>query len=152
MNDKLKQLTLALEKHIEQFEMSNEAVSKSTIGWQLEHIFLSTSMILLALKQSNPSEYKWSFKIPKLLVFTMGKIPRGRAKAPSVVIPQSFDKDSLQKHFQKVILQLDEIKEIDQNQFFNHPFFGNLKLKDTIRFLEIHTKHHSEIIRDIVKG
>lgn len=29
MNDKLKQLTLALEKYIEQFEMSNEAVSKS---------------------------------------------------------------------------------------------------------------------------
>lgn len=149
---KLKELTLELEKHIEQFEMSNYAVSKSTVGWQLEHIFLTTSMIILALKRSKPSEYKWSFKMPRLLVFTMGKIPRGRAKAPSMVIPQSFDKEHLQKHFQKVILQLDDIKEIDQNQFFNHPFFGDLKLKDTIRFLEIHTKHHSEIIRDIVKG
>ena len=152
MTDKLKQLTLALEKHIEQFEIRNDAVSKSTVGWQLEHIFLSTSLIILAVKKSNPSDYQWSFKMPKLLVFTLGKIPRGRAKAPSVVVPQFFDKDSLQKHFDNVIKLLDDMHDIDQNQFFNHPFFGDLKLKDTIRFLEIHTKHHSEIIRDIVEG
>jgi hypothetical protein len=152
MTDKLKQLTLALEKHIEQFEIRNDAVSKSTVGWQLEHIFLSTSLIILAVKKSNPSDYKWSFKIPKLLVFTLSKIPRGKAKAPTVVVPQTFDKDSLLKHFDKVIRLLDDIQEIDKKQFFNHPFFGDLKLKDTIRFLEIHTKHHSEIIRDIVKG
>lgn len=38
------------------------------------------------------------------------------------------------------------------NKFFEHPYFGKLKLKQTITFLEIHTNHHLEIIQDIVSN
>jgi hypothetical protein len=39
---------------------------------------------------------------------------------------------------------------VSRDHFFEHPYFGKLKLKETIRFLEIHTQHHLDIIRDII--
>jgi hypothetical protein len=39
---------------------------------------------------------------------------------------------------------------VSKDHFFEHPYFGKLKLKETIRFLEIHTTHHLSIIEDIV--
>jgi hypothetical protein len=37
-----------------------------------------------------------------------------------------------------------------QEQYFHHPFFGHLKLNKTIKFLEIHTNHHLQIIHEII--
>jgi len=148
--EKLKELLNELETKISQQEIFNEDISKSNVGWHLEHTLLAINKIIEALKESDPRNYRWSFKLPRILVFTMNKIPRGRAKSPKVVVPKTYDQDTLRKHLKNTILNIEVLENIDPNKYFNHPFFGNLKLEKAIKFLEIHTTHHLEIINDII--
>ena len=43
-----------------------------------------------------------------------------------------------------------QLELISEDHFFEHPYFGNMKKRPTVHFLEIHTKHHIKIIREIV--
>ncbi len=141
-----------LENHISNFEKTNPNVSNSTVGWQIDHSLLVINGIIGQIEISDPLKYqpKWTF--PKFMVFTTGKIPRGKAKAPKVVIPtQVATQEELIAKLAAAknnVLKLDTFSE---NQFFNHPFFKDLNVKQTKKFLTIHTKHHLKIIEDILK-
>jgi hypothetical protein len=141
-----------LESHISNFEKTNPKVSNSTVGWQIDHCLLVINGIIGQIEISDPLKYqpKWTF--PKFMVFTTGKIPRGKAKAPKVVIPtQVATQEELIAKLAAAknnVLKLDSFSE---NQFFNHPFFKDLNVKQTKKFLTIHTKHHLKIIEDILK-
>ena len=148
---KLQKYLAELETKIPNLEDYNPTVSKSNVGWHIEHILLTNKMIIEAVEKSNPADYTWSFKLPRIVVFTMNKIPRGRAKAPKVVVPKTYDEQTLLEHLKIVTLKIQEIEKISPDKYFDHPFFGNLRLNMTIKFLEIHTKHHLEIINDIIK-
>ena len=145
-------LLLQLECHISNFEKTNPNISNSTVGWQIDHCLLVINGIIGQIEISDPSKFqpKWTF--PKFMVFTTGKIPRGKAKAPKVVIPtQVATQDELIAKLAAAknnVLKLDSFSE---NQFFNHPFFKDLNVKQTKKFLTIHTKHHLKIIEDILK-
>lgn len=142
----------ALQGKIKDFEKTNTAISQSSVGWQIEHTLLTINGILNTVAASDPKQYKYSFKPIKLLVFTTKKIPRGRAKSPDVVVPKdTITKDSLQAHLDKTYAHLNNISKLSNDQYFGHPIFGHLKLKDTLVFLEIHTRHHLQIIEDIIK-
>jgi len=56
------------------------------------------------------------------------------------------------QQIEKAKIKLEELRELNPQQFFNHPGFGNLRLKKTIQFLEIHTQHHLKIIEDIERS
>lgn len=148
----LQKVLLQLENHISNFEKTNPNVSDSTIGWQIDHCLLVINGIISQIEISDPLKYepKWTF--PKFMVFTTGKIPRGKAKAPKVVIPiQVATQDELKTKLgaaKNNVLKLDSFSE---NQFFYHPFFKDLNVKQTKKFLTIHTKHHLKIIEDILK-
>ena len=141
-----------LESHISNFEKTNPKVSNSTVGWQIDHCLLVINGIIGQIEISDPLKYqpKWTF--PKFMVFTTGKIPRGKAKAPKVVIPtQVATQEELLSKIAAAknnVLKLDSFSE---NQFFNHPYFKDLNVKQTKKFLVIHTKHHLKIIEDILK-
>ncbi len=141
-----------LENHISNFEKTNPNVSNSTVGWQIDHCLLVINGIIGQIEISDPLKFqpKWTF--PKFMVFTTGKIPRGKAKAPKVVIPtQVATQEELIAKLAAAknnVLKLDTFSE---NQFFNHPFFKDLNVKQTKKFLTIHTKHHLKIIEDILK-
>ena len=141
-----------LESHISNFEKTNPKVSNSTVGWQIDHCLLVINGIIGQIEISDPLKFqpKWTF--PKFMVFTTGKIPRGKAKAPKVVIPtQVATQEELLAKLAAAknnVLKLDSFSE---NQFFNHPFFKDLNVKQTKKFLTIHTKHHLKIIEDILK-
>ena len=141
-----------LENHISNFEKTNPKVSNSTVGWQIDHCLLVINGIIGQIEISDPLKYqpKWTF--PKFMVFTTGKIPRGKAKAPKVVIPtQVATQEELISKLAAAknnVLKLDSFSE---NQFFNHPYFKDLNVKQTKKFLTIHTKHHLKIIQDILK-
>jgi len=148
----LNQILNQLESKIPHHDVMNADVSQTDAGWHMEHSMLTINGITNSLIKSNPDLYKGKFKLIKLIVFTMGKIPRGKAKAPKVVQPSSaISKDSLMKHLEETRLKINELKTISNDKYFDHPVFGHLKLKDTIRFLEIHTNHHLKIVEDILK-
>ena len=145
-------LLLQLESHISNFEKTNPNVSNSTVGWQIDHCLLVINGIIGQIEISDPLKYqpKWTF--PKFMVFTTGKIPRGKAKAPKVVIPTQVA--TQEKLIAKLAAAKNNVLKLDffsENQFFNHPFFKDLNVKQTKKFLTIHTKHHLKIIEDILK-
>ena len=148
---KLQKYLAELETKIPNLEAYNPTVSKSNVGWHIEHSLLTIERIIEAVQKSNPDNYTWSFKLPRILVFTMNKMPRGRAKAPKVVVPNTYDKQTLLEHLKIVTLKIQEIENISPDKYFDHPFFGNLKLKKAVKMIEIHTNHHLEIINDILK-
>ena len=86
------------------------------------------------------------------MVFTTGKIPRGKIRAPKVVTP--FDVATAEELKSKIEIAKNNISKLNnlpKNSFFKHPFLSNLNLKQTEKFLAIHTKHHLKIIEDILK-
>ena len=151
MNKLKKQLDI-LASHISNQAISNPEISSSDVGWHVEHILLTMNAVITAAKESNPENYKWSFKFLKLVVFTLKSIPRGRAKAPQVVAPKTYNEESLNKHLKIAHTNLEDLKNLPSNKYFSHPFFGDLKLNKTLEFLEIHNNHHLKIIDDILKS
>jgi hypothetical protein len=103
------------------------------------------------LTKSNPKEYKWKFNFLRLVVLTVKKIPVGRAKSPEIVQPKGdINSNRLHIHLSETRNKIKELESLTDDRFFEHPFFGKLKLQQTIDFLEIHTKHHLKIINNII--
>jgi hypothetical protein len=147
---KLSNLVDELASYIPQSELRNDQVSASNVGWQIEHSLLVISSVLEGLKRSNPAEFKSSFRPLKYLILWRGIIPRGKVKAPSRVSPDSFTAETLQAHVTLCREKIAKIDQLDAGQYFTHPMFGDLKVKQAIPFLAIHTEHHVKIIRDML--
>lgn len=146
-------LLTELENQLQFIERKKENISQVTVGWHLEHSLLALVKMITAVEHSNPADYKYQFNMKRLIVLTMGKIPRGRAKVPESVKPAEGTtieniKGLLEKAKQKVIL----FETFEQNKFFTHPVFGDVKLKQARKVIAIHTNHHLQIINDILKG
>jgi len=148
---KLTNLVDELASYIPQLEARNENVSSSTVGWQIEHSLLVVSSVLEGLKRSNSAEFKSSFHPLKYLILWRGIIPRGKVKAPSRVSPDSFTSETLQAHVALCREKIAKIDQLEAGQYFTHPMFGDLKVKEAIPFLAVHTEHHAKIIRDMLK-
>ncbi len=150
--NKIEKLINELEAKIPYFERNNLKISNVTVGWQIEHSFKTISLIVNAIKSSNPAAYKWKFNKERFMIFLLGVIPRGRAKAPKAVQPsEDISIQSLQQNVIKVRSKLLELNKVDKNAFFTHPYFGDLNKKASFWMLELHTKHHLKIINDILK-
>ncbi len=139
-------------KHIDLAEKSNANVSSSSIGWHIAHSLLVIIKIGQALKNSEEKDYNPTFSKQKLFVFLFGKFPRGKAKAPEAVKPIQFYEDDINQLYEEALMASNVIKQANKNQFFNHPMFGHLNKKSTIRFLQIHSNHHISIINDILQN
>ena len=149
----LQNLISQLESKIPFYEKTNPSVSNATVGWQIEHSLKTIYQIALAVKNSSPKEYQWKFNKSKLFISILGFIPRGKAKAPKVVLPdENISEESLLLSLQKVKTALQEWDSFDKNACFPHPFFGNLNKKSTEWFLKLHTNHHLKIVNDICKA
>lgn len=84
MND-LELVALEFENYLQHFEKQNYLVSKSPVGWQIDHSLKVINNIVLALKNSNPADYKYNFNLKRSIIFFRKKIPRGVGKAPKSV-------------------------------------------------------------------
>ena len=97
--NKINNLLNQLEAKISNGENLNLVISKGNVAWHIEHSLLTINLIINALIQSNPKNYKWKFSFIRMVVLLMKKIPRGKAKSPKVVLPQeNISNDSLIKH------------------------------------------------------
>lgn len=147
---RLESLVNELTTYLHDHQKRNLSISNSTIGWQIEHILLTINQVLKNCEESIDSNYQPKFSIWKLIVFTTKKIPRGKVKAPKIVRPELFDKNSLEIHIKQTTENLKIINDLKKNQYFNHPIFGHINKIKMIKFLEIHSNHHLKIIREII--
>ncbi len=142
-----------LESHIEQHAVINPAISQASVGWHLEHSLLVLRRITGTLEKSNPADYRWKWNATRVYVMTAGKFPRGKGKAPEATQPKdTLDAQTLQTHLAKVRERLQVLDTLHENQFFLHPYFGDLNLRPARKFLAIHTAHHLAIVRDILQS
>jgi len=141
-----------LAMYIPNYNQSNTAISEAAVGWHIEHCLLVIKQIISTVAQSDPLLFKSKFNIKRFFVFLSKTIPRGKAKAPKVVIPtEEITIDSLEVSLTNTYQAITYLKDCEEHQYFMHPFFGQLNKKQTIKFLAIHTEHHLKIIRDILK-
>lgn len=145
-------LITQLESKINDFETTNLEISKSTVGWQIDHSLRVIIGVISLLKKSNPDDYKWKFNFPRTIVFFVNRIPRGKANAPKNV--QCFDEILKQDLINQIEISRTLVLELDKlhkKSNFKHPYFDVLNLEQTVKFLNIHTNHHLNIINDIMK-
>lgn len=129
----------------------NTEISKSTVGWQLDHAIKVFNAVIEQAINSNPEDYKTSFNFKRSVLFRLGFLPRGKARAPKAVLPpETILEANIEAQLQKAYANLKKIELLPETAFFNHHIFGVLNKKQTLRFIEIHTNHHLKIIRDIL--
>jgi hypothetical protein len=133
-------------------ERENLSVSKASVGWHLDHSLKVINSVCATLRVSNANDYKKEFNGLRILTFTLGFFPRGKAKSPKRVLPPAIiKKKDIENQLEEAIKDIASIQELQENQYFTHPLFKQLNKKQTVRFLKLHTNHHLKIIRDILK-
>ena len=132
-------------------EKNHPGISKSPVGWHIAHALLTIDVITGAIRASNPADYRWAFNWKRSLIYAMGRIPRGRVKAPRVVQPTGqYDAATLHAQGVQTLEHIRSLDALHPNHFFTHPYFGMLNVKPSKEFLILHTKHHYKIITDIL--
>ena len=151
--DALILLVNKLENNIDRKDVFNRQVSQVDVSWHLAHSLKVIHNIIKVLQSSNPDDYRWRFNRSRSFVYFINFIPRGKGKAPKAVIPaEEISKEELNKDIATVRQLLEELQHLDAKSNFTHPYFGQLNLKQTRKFLAIHTKHHLKIIEDIIRS
>ncbi|MGB4446745.1 MAG: DUF1569 domain-containing protein [Cloacibacterium sp.] len=126
-------------------------ISEASIGWHLEHSLLVISRILEGLPLSHPEKYQPKFSLAKFMVMTSGYIPRKKGKAPKFTIPTSENfLENIDNYLNSVRENLQMIKNLPSQSYIEHPYFGHLDVKQTLKFLKIHTQHHLKIAKEIL--
>lgn len=135
---------------IDQGDKKNNNISKKGVFWHLDHSLIIIINVSKMLKKSDPLGYKSTFNFTRTLIFILNFFPRGKGKAPKAVHPtDDITKEELLKQFEEAKQQINSIKHLPAKSNFIHPLFGMLNLKQTLKFLKIHTNHHLKICRDI---
>ncbi len=135
---------------IDKGDTKNSTVSEKGVYWHLDHSLIILINVSKVLKKSDPSDFKSTFNFTRSLIFALNFIPRGKGKAPKAVHPTSdITKEELLKQFEEAKQQINSIEDLPSKSNFKHPLFGVLNLKQTLKFLKIHTNHHLKICRDI---
>lgn len=141
-----------LSTYIPQSDRQNLAISNANIGWQIDHSLRVMNQVITALLSSNPAEYKPKFNWRKSFIFFTKKIPRGKVRAPKVILPtEEITESSLISSVELAHKNIGLLENCAPNHFFVHPFFGQVNVRETFVFIEVHTEHHLKIIRDICK-
>lgn len=142
-----------LEGKLSYSDYNNPTISATSVGWHVDHSLLVINQIIKNVILSDPKDYEWKFNKLRLIIFTLNKMPRGKAKAPKAVIPiEEFNADSIAEKFIIARANIEKLKGLPANKFFVHPFFGKLNIKHTHKMIQLHTNHHLHIINDIISS
>lgn len=150
--DQLNNYISEFESYLVKHNISNPKVSKSTIGWQIDHSLKVINGITKQLKDAPTDKNPKLTPLGRFCLF-FKYIPRGKGKAPKQVLPpEIIELKDLKNQLETSKNALPQLTNINEKATFKHPYFGILSKKQTLRFLQVHTKHHLKIIRDILKN
>ena len=79
---------IQLESYIELHQNLNDSISNETIGWHIAHSCQVINTITKAIVNSDPLQAKPIFSGLYYLIMLTNHIPRGKVKAPNIVIPK----------------------------------------------------------------
>ncbi len=129
----------------------NAKVSKVSVAWHLNHCLEVINEISKALLTSNPERYTDKLSMRHIFSLFIGYIPRG--KIVHYTSPHQKTSMKIKDLVAKLIRARDVIEEIEsleERLNYIHPVYGGLNKRQSRRFIEVHTKHHLKIIRDIL--
>lgn len=140
-----------LETKIPFSDVVNSKISQASVGWHLEHTLITFNDFIDTLDKSKPEDYKWKFNFIRNIVLITKLIPRGFGKSPKDLLPKTLTtNEQLYNYLAETKKNIKRLEFIPEDRFIVHPVFGQLKLMQTINFLDTHTKHHLKIISDIL--
>ncbi len=140
-----------IEKFISHSNQINTNISAKGVDWHLDHILKVLIGVSKTLQRSKPEEYKWEFNFIRMFVLTTKTIPRGRGKAPKTVVAlDDIEIEDIYNQLKEAKDQVAKLDNLSKNSNFKHPYFGMLNIKESKKFLKIHTRHHLKIIKDII--
>ena len=140
-----------LQTRINHYKISRNHISSASVGWHIAHITIVIGRVVSSLVESDSVNFKSKFSLTKTLVFAINKIPRGKGKAPKASLPDAnISLEYLSAGTSIAIEKIKLLEGFEKNKHFAHPYFGNINKRDTIKFLNLHTKHHLKIIDDII--
>lgn len=124
------------------------------------HIFQSGLLSLMAIENCIEESVEPSRKpiqwIPWLILF-LGRFPPGKIKAPKRIasMVKKISRDEAKTLILKFKLRLHEISHqvntADRHRKIRHPRLGLLNAKQWLRFIEVHTIHHTRQLKRIEK-
>jgi hypothetical protein len=141
-----------LQTYLVHADKTRPEVSAVSVGWHIEHILLALIKTSEAVVKSNPGQYKWEFNWLRSILFSLNRFPRGKGKAPEIVRPKENERRDLYALYDEGIIALEALKKAEPNQHFKHGTFGILNKKNTFVMMDIHLRHHLDIMKDIVKN
>jgi len=150
--NKLNSLLDKFEAQIVNYSKSNQTISEGNVGWHIVHSCLVINSVCAAVIKSDATKFIKKFSIKAFFVLLFNAIPRGKAKAPSFTVPsEELNPASILQSIEASRKNIEALSKACKNQFFTHPFFGDLNTANTFKFLAVHTHHHLKIIKDILK-
>ena len=119
---KLKAYIDRLEVYSASHQKINIEVSSSSVGWHIEHTLKVISRISEALEKSSMNEYYWKFNFGRYFILAINKIPRGKGKAPKIVIPEgTITSESLKLSISNSREAIKKLQTLGPHSFFTHP-------------------------------
>lgn len=105
-----------IEECIKHHKNVNLKVSKSSVGWLLDHTLKVINKVNETIKKSKATEYKKEFSGLRLFTFTFGFFPRGKAQSPKRVLPPTVVvKESIESQLKTAIEHLQDFESLDKN-------------------------------------
>jgi hypothetical protein len=137
----------------DRYDVSAPEVSSWTVGMHIQHCCLAMTGVCDALLASEPPPPRARRSLLTAAVFTTGRIPRGRAQSPDQVIPTpGISREELDARLDASAERLSAAADADSRKWFRHFAFGAMDRDRTLRFIQIHNRHHLRIIADILKA
>lgn len=144
----------------ESLGLTRPRVSSWSVAQHLEHLALSNQLMLDLIDEILAGEATIGPQGPSLigrLVLFTGWIPRGKGKAPQAALPRGVSESRLLeliidagRRIDRLGGRLDEIEHATGRR--PHFAFGGLTAGQWLRVIEVHNRHHLEIIDDILSG
>ena len=141
-----------IKNYFENFEKQNYKISSKSVGWHIDHSLRTINNAVFELKNSNPTRFAYAINHRRTFLFFCKKIKRKSLRSPRS--NRNFGNITLEElifQFELAKSNITTIEKSNTKSNFNHPYFGQLNIAQTCIFLNIHTKHHVEIIKDIIK-
>lgn len=149
--DKIEIQLQKIESLLSKIDVTNDKVSKASVGWHLEHLLLILNSSLKGLTMTNPTDYNPKFSLKKFVFLNFGMIPRGKIRAPKQFIPLEVPtQESILKLMNLAKERLEAVKNLPEKSFITHPFLGDFDKRTTLKFLWLHSNHHLKIVDDIL--